>query len=392
MERLAGWLGLVGVVLLGTAAWGDEVAPVVAPPKSTADAPANSDAWDWIDVAELTIEGIGWPERSTPFGRLPANARDRLSASAWSAGNAPAGITARFETDANEILVRWSLTPAAAGIPESTARLAGGLDLYVRDGQLGWRWLSGATPSAAAEDQLAALVVGLPEGKSEYMLCLPALRGLRKLELGIPGNAEVTPAPALTGGREYPILLYGGAAFQGAGASRPGSALGPRLRRRMARDVVNIGLFGAGGVDMAAGAMLSEVNAAAIVIDIVGQCDVGTIDEYLGTFVQSLRAARPRMQILLVKGTRPAAAAVLPALDAEWEARRTALVKSYERMQAQGVTDIFLLENPDPTGADGEGSSDGLLPNDLGHARWAECLEGALKPLMVRWEEQRPGR
>lgn len=382
MERLSRLYGvLVFVLLLGSA--GADDTPVDTPP---------ADAWAWFDAAELTVDGFGWPERARTWSRFPLAARDHLSDAAWVDGRAPAGAAVRFETDATELLVRWRLAAAPGARRESSERLAGGLDLYAREPGNAWRWLSGATPAPDATDHLGALAVGLPSAPREFLLYLPVLRGLEHLELGVPGGAVIRPAPALAEGREYPIVLWGGAALHGAGASRPGQTVAARLGRRLGRSVVGLGLASGSGVDLEAGALLSEVNAAAIVIDPVGSCTAPQLAADLAPFLQGLRAARPRTQILLVVGVTPPAVEHLPALAAEWDARRAALVAAYEGLQADGMVGLFLLADENLIGDDGEGTVDGYLPNDLGHRRYADALERALPPLLSSWERQRPGR
>ena len=61
-----------------------------------------------------------------------------------------------------------------------------------------------------------------------------------------------------------PIVYYGGRLAQGYGASRPGRAAGAVLGREIDREVINLGLGEGGQLDLAAGALLAEINAESV--------------------------------------------------------------------------------------------------------------------------------
>ena len=98
-----------------------------------------------------------------------------------------------------------------------------------------------------------------------------------------------------------PIVYYGTSIVQGVGVSRPGRALPAILGRQLERPVINLGFSGLGKMEVALANLLSEIDAAAYVVDCLPNLDAVLITSRAGPFVQALRAARPTTPIILVE-------------------------------------------------------------------------------------------
>jgi len=61
---------------------------------------------------------------------------------------------------------------------------------------------------------------------------------------------------------------------------------------------------------------------------------------------------------------------------------RAELKAAYERLQKAGVKNLFYIPGEHLFGDDGEGSTDGSHPNDLGFMRQAEIFAKVLEPLL----------
>jgi len=61
---------------------------------------------------------------------------------------------------------------------------------------------------------------------------------------------------------------------------------------------------------------------------------------------------------------------------------RTELKAAYERLQKDGVKNLFYISDEYLFGDDGEGSVDGSHPNDLGFTRQAEIFAKVLGSLL----------
>ena len=91
-------------------------------------------------------------------------------------------------------------------------------------------------------------------------------------------------------------------------------------------------------------------------------------------FVKTLRAARPDTPILLAEDSNFQGISPTP--------RGVALRKSLENLEAAGVKGLHFLPNHGMLGDDGEGTVDGVHPNDLGMMRLAAMFTKALAPLL----------
>ena len=61
---------------------------------------------------------------------------------------------------------------------------------------------------------------------------------------------------------------------------------------------------------------------------------------------------------------------------------RAALKAAFDRLQKNGVTNLFFIPGEHPFGDDGEGRTSGSPPNDLGFLRQTEIFAKVLEPLL----------
>ena len=343
---------------------------------------ANGDAVKilWSDIRQFGVEGRGWDDTRAFYDRLPAKAEGLVRPPVWDLSHDSAGMCVRFVTDAQTIRARWSLIRSWLYLPNETAIANSGLDLYVKTDH-GWHWLAVGQPAAQTNE--VTLVGNLLPGTREYLLYLPLYNGVTSVELGIPAHATIQKAPAWGDGERKPIVFYGTSILQGLSASRPGMVHSAILGRKFNWPVINLGFSGNGKMEPEMAGLLAELDPSIYVLDCLPNMVAGEIRERVEPFVKKLRTAHPEVPIVLVED-RTMQDSFLIAGRMEWYhlKDRAELKAAYERLQHAGVKNLFYLPGEHLFGDDGEGSTDGSHPNDLGFMRQAGIFATVLAPLL----------
>ena len=336
-----------------------------------------SDAIDWRDLRDLTIEGKAFADTVDFYDRLPARAEGSVPDPVWNLSRDSAGFCARFISDATAIHARWTLRKANLAMDHMPATGVSGLDLYVRiDGT--WRWLAVGRPTQFPTNEVQ-LCAELPPGTREYLLYLPLYNGVSEVAVGVPPGAKVEAA---TPSARKPIVFYGTSITQGGCSSRTGTCHTALLGRWLDWPVVNLGFSGNGRMERAVVERIAEIDAAVYVIDCLPNMNGGLVAERAPELVHLLRAARPDTPIALVED-RTYADAFLRAGRAESNrANRAALRQAYDALLAEGVAGVHYLAGDHLLGADGEDTVDGSHPTDLGFMRQAEAFYPLLKEVL----------
>ncbi len=345
---------------------------------------ASQPAMTWRNARELTVEGRAWDDTEAFYDRLPARAKGRVTDSVWTLSRQSAGMAVRFTTDAPNIAARWTLTSAGLAMEHMPATGMSGLDLYVKDAGT-WRWIGAGRPRK--QENEAVLASGIPAGTREYILYLPLYNGVKSVEIGVPQDATLSPAPARP--MSDAIVLYGTSIMQGGCASRPGMAHAAIIGRMLDRPTVNLGFSGSGKMEPAMADLLAELDPAIYVLDCLPNMTTDMVRERVEPFVRTLRAKHPRTPIVLVENIVPQAAYVLPGPRTLRTEKNAALRAAYEHLVAEGVTGLTYAPGDRLLGTDGEGTVDGVHPTDLGFQRFAEAMTPGLRKILRDNEQVR---
>jgi hypothetical protein len=334
----------------------------------------------WRDIREFGVEGRGWNETKAFYDRLPAKAEGVVRKPVWDLSRDSAGMCVRFVTDATEIHARWVLTDSWLYQPNATAICVSGLDLYVKTDK-GWHWLAVGIPQSQTND--VTLIKNLLPGRREYLLYLPLYNGVKSVAVGVPANSIIEKAPAWGGGERKPIVFYGTSILQGLSASRPGMVYSAILQRKFNWPVINLGFSGNGKMESEMADLLAELDASVYVIDCLPNMVAGEIRERAEPLVRKLRAAHPQTPIVLVED-RTLQNAFLVAGQMEYYhlKDRAELKSAFERLQRDGVKNLYYIPGEHLFGDDGEGTADGSHPTDLGFVRQAEIVGKVIEPLL----------
>jgi lysophospholipase L1-like esterase len=343
-------------------------------------APGTNDAPVWFDIRQFGVEGRGWDDTKSFYDRLPAKAEGVVRQPVWDLSRDSAGMCVRFVTDATTIRARWAVTDPWLYLPNTTAIGKSGLDLYVKT-ENGWHWLAVGEPTAQTNE--VTLVKDLIPGKREYILYLPLYNGTKFVELGISPTNVLEKAPPWGAGGRKPIVFYGTSILQGLSASRPGMVHSAMLGRKFNYPTINLGFSGNGKMEPEMADLLAELDASVFVIDCLPNMNADEIRERTEPLVKKLRAAHPRTPIVLVEDrTMQDSFLIAGRMEYYHLKDRAELKAAYERLKKSGVENLYYIPGEHLFGDDGEGSTDGSHPNDLGFTRQAEIFAQVLAPLL----------
>ena len=334
----------------------------------------------WTDVSSWPIEGRAFAKRKAPYDRLPARAEGVVRKAVWDLSRHSAGMLVRFSTTSPQLRVRYRLTSSRLAMVHMPATGVSGADLYGRDGD-DWRWIDVARPNK--QDVEHRFFQGRPTGGKprEFQLYLPLYNGVQKLEIGTLQGETLKPMPS-RGPKRKPLVCYGTSIMHGACASRPGMAWPAIVGRAMDREVINLGFSGNGRMEMEVGQFLCELDPAVFVIDCLPNMSPKQVAERTLPLVKQLRSARKDTPILMIEDRTFANAWFHRDRLTAHEQRRKALRGGIEALQREGVGGIHLLLSDGLLGTDGEGTTDGSHPNDLGMMRQAQAVVAALRPVI----------
>lgn len=334
----------------------------------------------WYDAREWGVEGKGWSDSIRYFDRLPGRAKGVVRDAVWDLSRHSAGMRVRFETDASDIYVRYTLLHERLAMPHMPATGVSGLDLYAEDTRGIERWAGVLQPDAQSMEK--KIVEGIRPGTTRFTMYLPLYNGVESLEIGVPHGSMFTPAgpPA-----DKPMLFYGTSIMHGACASRPGMAIPAILGRRLKRSTLNLGLSGNGRMEPEVGSFLAELDPCVFAVDCVPNMYAQWIDERAVPLVRQLRDARPDTPILLVEDRSFAQARFFQKMEDTHRSNRAALRRAFAGLQDAGVDHLYYLDGEQLLGDDGEAAVDGSHPTDLGMVRYADAYETALRDILQQY-------
>lgn len=333
----------------------------------------------WYDATGIGLEGRGFQDVKSPFDRLPARAEGVVRDAVWSLSRHSAGMAVRFVTRAERLHARWSLTSSRLEMPHMPATGVSGIDLYSKNDRGEWRWLTVGQPKEQSNN--IELIAGLPGDVREFLLYLPLYNGLSELKIGVPAGESIEVAPGYPATQAKPLVFYGTSITHGACASRPGMCHPSILGRWYHRPVINLGFSGNGMMEPEVGQFLTEIDAAAYIIDCLPNMTAEQVAERTRPLVEQLRAARPETPIVLVEDRDYSNGWLIEGPRNRNRSSQSALKRAHDELVASGVERLYYIEGPDLLGDDSEGTVDNSHPNDLGFMRQAEGMDKVLGPL-----------
>lgn len=319
------------------------------------------DGVKWIDGTRLPIEGRAFDEVEHYYDRLPAKVTEAVNSGVREMKHHTAGMQLRFKTDSSALYVRWIPYEAKLqNYDNLTDIAANGLDVYRRpSGEAVWRYVgTGRITDPNGSQARFAWTPG-----DECLVNLPLYNGIRSLAVGIDEAASLQAPSPHASGIVKPVVFYGTSITQGASASRPGRSFVNVIGRALDVPIVNLGFSGSGVMELEMSDHLSAIDASCYVIDSLWNVTADQVRQRYEPFVRNLRAKRPNVPIVLAGRSDVFGGGPLAQDD---------LVRAiYEKLVAEGWTKLSFIPKTGMYDADGEGSIDGIHPNDTGMASMA---------------------
>ena len=329
----------------------------------------------WIDGRNLPIEGRAFDDTGSYYARLPSNVTAKVNGGVRSLKNNTAGMQFRFSTDSSKLVFKWTPYSKNLSMGHMASTVVSGIDVYRFDAASGkWVFMRvGCVKSAKGGSLSLDWRPGMP-----CLVNLPLYNGIKEFSLGISQGASVSPLPPRESGVTKPVVFYGTSITQGACASRPGMSFVNIVGRELDVPVVNLGFSGSGAMELEMSEHISRIDASCYVLDCLwnmGMSKVGprkgrNVDENYEPFIRSLRAKRPGVPIVMAGRSNVFGGG---ADDKE------RFVKSlYEKLVAEGWRNLVFLPNDKMYAGDGDGSVDGIHPNDWGMVHMAAAYGKAV--------------
>ncbi|MGJ8716227.1 MAG: SGNH/GDSL hydrolase family protein [Maribacter stanieri] len=339
--------------------------------------------WNPVNSVVPVISGQAWPsEVKSVYHRFPERAEKSVREKVWNLSKQSAGLSIRFWSNADSILVKYQLKEAI-DMAHMPATGVSGLDLYSKtyDGEWLRSWGSYLTETKSNysfridDDSESYKKYG-----REYQLFLPLYNEVEVLEIGVDSKSSFEVLPIR---KEKPIVAYGTSICQGACASRPGMAWTNILERNLERPVINLGFSGNGKLETEVIDLMTEIDSKLYILDCLPNLNPNTDDTYSLTIdaVKKIRLKRPDVPIILTTHigyadelTRKKSAEEVIKLNKELE-------RAYNDLKSEGLENIFLLKKQNLAfGFDMY--VDHIHPNDYGMIQYAMVYEDLIREIL----------
>ena len=331
----------------------------------------------WWDGSLVPMEGKGFKDTKRFYDRMPARLEHDKSVrrGVWSQCYHSSGECFRFRLKgAQNFKVRWSLIGAGLAMGHMPATGVSGLDIYLRDKETGeWKFFQNARPKQQFGNEATFWTYGM-----DAMVYLPLYNGPSKIEFGVPKGATFEPLPERESGITKPVVFYGTSITHGGCCSRPGLAFVNWIGRDLDVPVVGLGFSGSGVMEFEMSEHLARIDASCYVLDCLWNMSLKesqrpgrSVERNYEPFIRNLRAKRPGVPIVMAEHCN--------VYGNEKDNKDRFIRGLYEKLIAEGWTDLVYLPNDAMYTGDYEGTVDGCHPNDLGMMSMSKAFGKAVK-------------
>lgn len=330
----------------------------------------------WIDGRFLPLEGRAFDDTEHYYDRLPANVTTNVNGGVRAMKHHTSGMLFRFRTDSRKLSFRWVPYKEGLGMDHMPATGASGIDVYRFDEAAGaWRYVNTGRIRDAKKG--GSLSVGWKPGDA-CIVNLPLYNGIRTFELGIEPAAKVEALGPRKSGIVKPVVFYGTSITHGGCCSRPGLGFVNIVGRHLDVPVVGLGFSGSGVMEFEMSEHLARIDASCYVLDCLWNMNSNpanpngrSVERNYEPFIRNLRAKRPGVPIVMAEHCNVYGNAK--------DAKDAFIRKLYEKLIAEGWTDLVYLPNDEMYTGDYEGTVDGCHPNDLGMMSMSKAFGKAVK-------------
>jgi len=342
--------------------------------------------WNPAAADFLVINGKGWHGTEIDmYSRLPKKAENVVREPVWNLSQQSAGLSIRFRSNSNQILVRYQVSGNLNMYHMQTTGVSG-MDLYAKDNDGNWLWKNG---KYSLEDTIKVDFSPINKKEQthnlgrEYRLYLPLYNSVEWMEIGVLEDSRFEVLPVRP---EKPIVVYGTSIAQGACASRPGMAWTNILSRKMDNQVINLGFSGNGRFEKEVVNLISEIDARIFILDclpnMVRWSDINSEETYSRVMrsVKQLKQQHPKTPVLLVEHAGYSDGGLNSERFEVYTNLNEKLRTAYKDLLEQGYHQIYYLTKEE-LGLDMQSFVDGTHPNDLGMMQYADGYEKTLRKI-----------
>jgi lysophospholipase L1-like esterase len=342
--------------------------------------------WNPADGDFPVINGKGWHGTEiNMYSRLPKKAENLVREPVWNLSQQSAGLSIRFRTNSNQILVRYQVAGNLNMYHMQTTGVSG-MDLHAKDNDGNWLWKNG---KYSLEDTINVDFSPINKKEQthdlgrEYRLYLPLYNSVEWMEIGVLEDSRFEILPVRP---EKPIIVYGTSIAQGACASRPGMAWTNILSRKMDNPVINLGFSGNGRFEKEVVNFINEIDARIFILDclpnMVRWSDINSEETYsrIMRSVKQLKQEHPNTPVLLVEHAGYSDGGLNSERFDVYTNLNQKLRTAYKDLLEQGYLQIYYLSKEE-MGLDIQSFVDGTHPNDLGMMQYADGYERALRKI-----------
>jgi lysophospholipase L1-like esterase len=335
----------------------------------------DANALQWISATDprLTVRGLAWfEENGRGFSRLPLRANGVVRPEVWHLAQAPASARVIFRTNATRLALRME-NHGPCNMHHFA--VTGSDGAFVYEGapyqMKPWNMIAPAIGQTRAERDIAT---NLDPETREYTLYLPLYAPLKSMEIGLPAGATLeAPSPLrLT----KPVVFYGTSITQGGCASTAAGDFVSAVGRILNIDVINLGFSGNGRGEPELATFISEIDAAAFVLDYCANTSADGLQQTLPEFVAILRKRHPRTPILLISKIHFYSEYITRnSGQGEYERQRDIMIRFYAAARAAGDLNLHFTDGWSLVqSAEDMALADGVHPTSLGFALMAKRL------------------
>jgi len=334
--------------------------------------------WTWIDGKNLPIEGRAYDDVDAWYDRLPSGLTTNVNSGVRGGKRETAGMQFRFASDSPRLVFEWTPTSGRRAMWHMASTGVSGIDVYRFDNASGkWRFV--ATGGASNPKGGGRLEIPWTPGEP-CLVNLPLYNGVKSFRLGVRPGCKVEKLPPRKSGVSKPVVFYGTSITQGACASRPGMAFVNIVGRELDVPVVNLGFSGHGWMEFELARHIARIDASCYVIDCLWNMRTRKsdpkekkrfVEANCEPFVRELRRLRPGVPIVL--------AGMCNVFGGEVDEREVFVRDLHAKLVAEGWKDVHFLPGDGMYVRDGEGSVDGIHPNDWGMMSLARSYGEAVR-------------
>ena len=353
------------------------------PRMATEKAVAGADGLKWIDGEYLPLEGKAFADVDHFYDRLPRNVTTNVNGGVRSMKHHTTGMMFRFRTSSPTVSVEWVPYSRGLSMDHMPATGVSGIDIYTQGDDGVWRYVkTGRITGGKGGDWPTGRVdrVWIKPG-SPITVNLPLYNGIKSFKLGIATNATVEALGPRKSGVDRPVVFYGTSITHGGCCSRPGLSFVNVIGRDLDVPVVNLGFSGSGVMEHEMSEHLAAIDASCYVLDCLwnmgfrpmptGYRHKGYVSENYEKFIRNLRAKRPGVPIVMAEHC---------SVYCRGKGADDVFIRAlYEKLVAEGWTNLVYLPKEGMYADDFEGTVDGAHPNDWGMMHMAVAYGGAVR-------------